>query len=70
MPEPAKVFEDRISPGDWRVEWEDDDGGMDNLRRPERAGTGNGIANRSLCQKPLTRQERRGQCHMHEQNRH
>jgi hypothetical protein len=21
--EPAKVFEDRLYPGDWRVEWED-----------------------------------------------
>jgi len=29
MPEPAKVFEDRLSPGDWRVEWEDDDGGVE-----------------------------------------
>jgi hypothetical protein len=24
--EPAKVFEDRRCPGDWRVEWVDDDG--------------------------------------------
>jgi hypothetical protein len=29
MPEPAKVFEDRLYPGDWRVEWEDDDGGVE-----------------------------------------
>ena len=29
VPEPAKVFEDRLSPGDWRVEWEDDDGGVE-----------------------------------------
>jgi hypothetical protein len=29
MPEPAKVFQDRLSPGDWRVEWEDDDGGVE-----------------------------------------
>ena len=29
MPEPAKIFEDRLSPGDWRVEWEDDDGGIE-----------------------------------------
>jgi hypothetical protein len=29
MPEPAKVFQDRRSPGDWRVEWEDDDGGVE-----------------------------------------
>src|SRR5215831_7553044 len=27
--EPAKVFEDRLRPGDWRVEWEDDDGGVE-----------------------------------------
>ena len=26
MSETAKVFEDRRSPGDWRVEWIDDDG--------------------------------------------
>jgi hypothetical protein len=26
MSEPAKVFEDRESPGQWRVEWFDDDG--------------------------------------------
>jgi hypothetical protein len=25
-PEPAKVFEDRENPGQWRVEWLDDDG--------------------------------------------
>jgi len=24
--EPAKVFEDRVTPGQWRVEWFDDDG--------------------------------------------
>jgi hypothetical protein len=24
--EPARVFEDRATPGDWRVEWFDDDG--------------------------------------------
>jgi hypothetical protein len=29
MPEPAKVFEDRLTPGDWRVEWEDEDGGVE-----------------------------------------
>jgi hypothetical protein len=28
-PEPAKVFEDRLTPGDWRVEWEDEDGGVE-----------------------------------------
>jgi hypothetical protein len=27
MSEPAKVFEDRETPGQWRVEWFDDDGG-------------------------------------------
>jgi hypothetical protein len=27
--EPAKVFEDRLTPGDWRVEWEDEDGGVE-----------------------------------------
>jgi len=27
--EPAKVFEDRRCPGDWRVEWVDDDGGVE-----------------------------------------
>jgi len=27
--EPAKVFEDRESPEDWRVEWIDDDGGCE-----------------------------------------
>ena len=27
MSEPAKVFEDRQTPGQWRVEWFDDDGG-------------------------------------------
>jgi hypothetical protein len=26
---PAKVFEDREWPGDWRVEWVDDDGGVE-----------------------------------------
>jgi hypothetical protein len=26
MTEPAKVFEDRVAPGQWRVEWVDDDG--------------------------------------------
>jgi hypothetical protein len=29
MSETAKVFEDRWSPGDWRVEWIDDDGGIE-----------------------------------------
>ena len=29
MSEPAKVFEDRLFPGDWRVEWVDDDGGVE-----------------------------------------
>jgi hypothetical protein len=28
MSEPAKVFEDRLYPGTWRVESEDDDGGL------------------------------------------
>jgi hypothetical protein len=27
--EPTKVFEDRVTPGDWRVEWFDDDGGCE-----------------------------------------
>jgi hypothetical protein len=27
--EPAKVFEDRRCPGDWRVEWVDDDGAVE-----------------------------------------
>jgi hypothetical protein len=27
--EPPKVFEDRRQPGDWRVEWTDDDGGIE-----------------------------------------
>jgi hypothetical protein len=27
--EPAKVFEDRRRPGDWRVEWLDDDGAVE-----------------------------------------
>ena len=27
--EPAQVFEDRQLPGDWRVEWVDDDGGIE-----------------------------------------
>jgi hypothetical protein len=26
MSEPAKVFEDRVKPVQWRVEWFDDDG--------------------------------------------
>jgi hypothetical protein len=26
MSEPARVFENRIVPGEWRVEWSDDDG--------------------------------------------
>jgi hypothetical protein len=26
MTEPAKVFKDRETPGQWRVEWVDDDG--------------------------------------------
>jgi hypothetical protein len=29
MTEAAKVFEDRIVAGDWRVEWIDDDGGIE-----------------------------------------
>jgi hypothetical protein len=29
VPEPAKVFEDRQWRGDWRVEWNDDDGGCE-----------------------------------------
>lgn len=29
MTQPAKVFEDRLYPGNWRVEWEDDDGGVE-----------------------------------------
>jgi hypothetical protein len=29
MSEAAKVFEDRQAPGDWRVEWVDDDGGCE-----------------------------------------
>jgi hypothetical protein len=29
MPEPAQVFEDRVCPGEWRVEWVDDDGGIE-----------------------------------------
>ena len=29
MLEPAKVFEDRKWPGDWRVDWFDDDGGCE-----------------------------------------
>jgi hypothetical protein len=29
MTEPANVFEDRIYPGNWRVEWEGDDGGVE-----------------------------------------
>ena len=35
MPEPAKVFEDRVQPGDWRLEWLDVRGS--DLLRPERA---------------------------------
>ena len=27
--EPAKVFEDRRCPGDWRVEWVDDDSAVE-----------------------------------------
>ena len=27
--EPAKIFEDRRCPGDWRVEWVDDDGAVE-----------------------------------------
>src|SRR5258706_15266219 len=29
MAEPAKVFEDGLYPGDWRVEWVDDDDGIE-----------------------------------------
>jgi hypothetical protein len=29
MTEPAKVFEDRATPGQWRVEWVDDEGGCE-----------------------------------------
>ena len=29
MSEPANVFVDRESPGQWRVEWVDDDGGCE-----------------------------------------
>jgi len=29
MSESANVFEDRQTPGDWRVEWFDDDGGFE-----------------------------------------
>jgi hypothetical protein len=28
-PELAKIFEDRLTPGDWPVEWEDEDGGVE-----------------------------------------
>jgi hypothetical protein len=28
-PEPARVFEDRMYRGEWRVEWFDDDGGVE-----------------------------------------
>jgi hypothetical protein len=27
--EPAFIFEDRQSPGDWHVQWTDDDGGLE-----------------------------------------
>jgi len=27
--EPAIVFADRLYPGDWRIEWVDDDGGVE-----------------------------------------
>jgi hypothetical protein len=29
MPEPAQLFEDRVSTENWRVEWTDDDGGIE-----------------------------------------
>jgi hypothetical protein len=29
MPETAKVFEDQVNAGDWRVEWFDDNGGCE-----------------------------------------
>ena len=29
MSGPARVFEDRQFPGEWRVEWVDDDGGSE-----------------------------------------
>ena len=29
MSEPARDFEDRLYPGNWRVEWVDDDGGSE-----------------------------------------
>jgi hypothetical protein len=41
MPELAKVFEDRLTPDDWRVDWEDEDGvESDDLQRPGCARTG------------------------------
>ena len=42
MSEPAKVFEDRETPGQWRVEWFDDDGACELVeifhRPPSRGG--------------------------------
>jgi hypothetical protein len=45
MSEPAKVFEDRESPGQWRVEWFDDDGRceLEDIHRPDRAAAGTAI---------------------------
>jgi hypothetical protein len=42
MPETAKVFEDREPPGDWHVEWLDDDGGCEIaiFIRPRTRGSG------------------------------
>jgi hypothetical protein len=50
MPEPAKVFQDRLSPGDWRVEWEDDDGGVEVtiLSGPDARESRRGAARRFL----------------------
>jgi hypothetical protein len=43
MSEPAKVFEDRETPGQWRVEWFDDDGACELVEiftGPRRAAAG------------------------------
>ena len=49
MTEPAKVFEDRETPGQWRVEWFDDDGScelVETFTGPFQRGGGRTVAPR------------------------
>ena len=50
MPEIAKVFQDHQHPGEWRVEWFDNDGGceVEIFLGPKRARTSN-----TICASPI-----------------